>query len=307
MTVAGLNGCGALGTTRYERLVVFGDSNADNGNLFALTHGRIPSAPRWHGRESNGPVAVEYLATLLGATLEDHAVAGATTGYTNILPGVMPQMEMVAETGVQSQIGMFARKKALLTKRDLVVIWAGSNDLIGLARQPKEVFNARIAAIAANVEQALWRLKVAGASTIVVIGRTPRPELGSDDDLNGRDLNAALLATVRRFKEDTHADILFFDAYAAVADMMLHPGRFGFAEVRTACIAVNACVEGQRTSSGNVADTFVHWDRYHKTTRVHQLLALQIFERLKDRKPGDVVLSITSRPDQQALARWKCG
>lgn len=50
--------------------MAFGDSNIDNGNLFRITEGVAAQPPRWRGRESNGPVVVEYLAENLGVPLE---------------------------------------------------------------------------------------------------------------------------------------------------------------------------------------------------------------------------------------------
>ena len=59
-------------------LIVYGDSLSDNGNLFAAV-GFLP-APYASGRFSNGPVAVEYLATMFGVPLVNFAYGGATTG-----------------------------------------------------------------------------------------------------------------------------------------------------------------------------------------------------------------------------------
>ncbi len=65
----------------YGSVVVYGDSLSDNGNLFAATGN--PGAPYYQGRRSDGPVAVEYVASRLGVPLIDHAWIGATTGIGN--------------------------------------------------------------------------------------------------------------------------------------------------------------------------------------------------------------------------------
>ena len=67
-------------------LVVVGDSLSDDGNGFILTGGTFPPPPYDQGG-SNGPVAVEYLASALGLPLApsaaggtNYAVLGAATG-----------------------------------------------------------------------------------------------------------------------------------------------------------------------------------------------------------------------------------
>ena len=69
----------SLAAAPYTRIVAFGDSLTDNGNLYALNGGTYPpSPPYFGGRGSNGPVAVEYMSTALGLPLLDFAVYGAT-------------------------------------------------------------------------------------------------------------------------------------------------------------------------------------------------------------------------------------
>src|SRR5437588_8056906 len=83
----------AANADKYRRLVVFGDSLSDNGNLFALTG--FPPAPYYMGRFSNGPVWVEDLAQYLDVPLDDYAFGGANTDATNIngpFPGILAQI-----------------------------------------------------------------------------------------------------------------------------------------------------------------------------------------------------------------------
>ena len=84
----------------FSGLVVFGDSLSDNGNFFAMTGGTFPPAPYYQGRFSNGPVAVERLASRLGqsgAQVKDLAGGGAKTGTGG----------QVAVTGMLSQLASF--------------------------------------------------------------------------------------------------------------------------------------------------------------------------------------------------------
>jgi phospholipase/lecithinase/hemolysin len=70
----------------FSAVVAYGDSLSDNGNLFGAIG--QPGAPYYAGRASNGPVAVELLADIVGDPLLDFAWSGATTGLGNHLdPG----------------------------------------------------------------------------------------------------------------------------------------------------------------------------------------------------------------------------
>jgi cholinesterase len=259
------------------RLVVFGDSNADNGNLYRLSGGSVPSPPRWNGRESNGPVAVEYLATALGVPLLDYAVSGATTGRENVLANIVPGLRHVEHTGVEEQIGTFLQKERFLPG-DVVILWAGSNDLALLDGDSGKAMEARLSHTALNLEHAIQRLVANGALSVVVVNRLPRRDLDSGDDHNGRRMNEAISRAVIRMRQLLPARIALFDAYAKVAEMIRDPDRFGFSEVRLACLDTPVCAPTK--GSGNKASGFVHWDRYHKTTRVHQLLAQALLLQL---------------------------
>ena len=68
--------------TAFSKIVVFGDSLNDRGNMAAFTGGAFPNAPVYvYGRQSNGPLWVEYLASRLGMAnnLDNYAVVGAMT------------------------------------------------------------------------------------------------------------------------------------------------------------------------------------------------------------------------------------
>lgn len=267
---------------KVERVVVFGDSNVDNGNLFRLTSGEFPTEPRWKGRDSNGPVVVEYLAKNLNADLKNYAVSGATTGRSNIVPLIVPKYDKVASTGVSWQLDQFSNVEGRLNASDVVVLWAGSNDIFGVKRQDQDELSKRIKAASINLENALLRLKSLGAKRVVLSTRTPREVIGNDNDLNGVTLNASLLDTIKRVQAKTGMDIVVYDAYARVSEMMKNPERYEFQDSRTLCVNVPQCASDKYESGQPVASTFINWDGAHKTTRVHQIMAQEIEEMLRD-------------------------
>lgn len=92
-------------STPFSRIIVFGDSLSDTGNLYLLSGG-YPPAPYAEGRFSNGPIWVEYLAAALGMSLapdDNYAVGGATTGHENFNDGLFG----MTYPGLQHQIDAF--------------------------------------------------------------------------------------------------------------------------------------------------------------------------------------------------------
>src|ERR1700719_717900 len=72
-----------------SQVVVYSDSLADNGNIYKLFG--VPGPPYWQGRWSNGPVAIEDMAAVLGMPLLDYAYAAATTGLGNLIDSGTPE------------------------------------------------------------------------------------------------------------------------------------------------------------------------------------------------------------------------
>ena len=277
-----LAGCAGLPPAApVGRLVVFGDSNVDNGNMFRLSGGTNPGPPNWRGRNSNGPVVVEYLAAALGARLEDHAVSGATTGRYNLSLWIDPANTRIAPTGVLSQLDAFEKSGGRLGPADIAMLWAGSNDLFGVRRSDAVDLNIRVASAAANLETAIERLRALGARRIVVANRLPRASADADDDLNGTDLNASIAAMVARQAARPGARVELYDAYASIRRMMSEPSPHGFAHPATECLAAPACISERFEDGLRVADGFVHFDGAHKTTHAHRLMADELFSILR--------------------------
>ncbi|KAJ2441151.1 hypothetical protein IWW46_003645 [Coemansia sp. RSA 2440] len=156
-------------------LHVFGDSLSDIGRLKSLTFGLIPPAVYWNGRFSSGPVWNEYLALLLNANLDNHAVglAKAWTVHHKLL-GVFP-LEPPAS---YDQITEFADKTSnysstKLNELDIAILEIGANDaqaaLVDISKGTQTVYEFAQYLSDTVIEQLQMIYKI-GFKNILVLG-----------------------------------------------------------------------------------------------------------------------------------------
>ena len=116
-------------TSSPGRIVAFGDSLTDNGNLFA-TSGN-PPAPYFQGRSSNGPTWVEILAgTPMNSPIQGTGVsgnvnlafAGALAGPGVNLNGPIPS--------VTQQIAIYQGAGGTFANTGVVALWGGANNVL---------------------------------------------------------------------------------------------------------------------------------------------------------------------------------
>ncbi len=151
---------------QVDRIVAFGDSYADEGNLFELT-GLNPltfqNGIYSSGRFSGGSNYVDTLRDLLGAPVENFAIGGASAVRGSGSPFDL-QLEVDQFLNVGTQLPAFPAGAPSFDANDLVVVSIGGND----ARYFQQgVNNGRTVndSIAAATTQ-LNRLVAAGAPTI---------------------------------------------------------------------------------------------------------------------------------------------
>lgn len=266
----------------FSKLVVFGDSISDTGNLAALTGDMIP--PYGTDRFSNGPVWVEYLATKLGLTdkLENYSFGGACSGRDSY---VSWKYNIPGLPGIQHEIDMFtAASRGHADPRALYIIQAGANDIFLWAESGSTVPLQEFAnEVAANIAEAVLRLHKLGARHIVVadvadIGLTPAyiaspygPVLTGVTQM----VNAAVqqrLSSPKHLKGPPVEIFSLFDTLHAIAE---NAAEFGFEN--TTDMAVYMDIPG--------ADAYLFWDGVHPTTAGHRVLASFAYADLKDAFP----------------------
>lgn len=263
------------GAQTYSRLVVFGDSLSDNGNLFAFTGGTQPPAPFYvNGRFSNGPVFTELLgfdATGFGTTSGsvNYAFGGARTDFEMSPPGMRLQLAAYLQNG-----GTFGQN-------DLVSVLGGANNLFqalpGAATSPAPIATLNVAATAAaaDVNALVAQVAQAGAGTIMVVNLprlslTPQfgggPAAGLADQGVGT-FNTALLAGLRTTAASSQANIIHVDLFRAGDFIAPNAQRFGITNITDACL---------NQTTGQICanpDGYFYWDGVHPTAAGHRIIA----------------------------------
>ncbi|MEZ6117817.1 MAG: SGNH/GDSL hydrolase family protein [Pirellulaceae bacterium] len=236
----------------FSDIFVFGDSLTDVGNVFNGTEQQIPpSPPYYEGRFSNGPVWVERLATSLGLNAStpsllggnNFAFGGAQTGDGHsTIDALIPN--------VGTQIDMFVASGKQITSTDLIVLWAGHND-IG-ADIPTDT-------ILQNLKEHVSELAGQGGQTFLI------PNL-----FEPTGLNAALTAQWTQLASDLDISIVELDFRSLVFGVLTNPQASGITNPFSP-----ACPDCENGATQVVAnpDSYLFWDNVHPTAVGHQLIA----------------------------------
>lgn len=261
-------------------IVVIGDSLSDGGNGFALTGGVFPPPP-YAQRASNGPVAVEYMAQLLGVPLvpaalggTNYAVVGALTGTQNFAAATYGQPAL-SNTGMLAQTASYLATAPVIDPAGtLFVVWGGPNDFF------VDPSAASAANALGNLATTISALYAGGARRFLVpnmadlsltpSGRALPPNLAATLQALSLGFNTGLDGTLDILEGLLPGiDITRFDTFALMTMIAANPGAYGFSN------ASQACVTGILTGGATVCSdpsSYVFWDSVHPTTAAHQVL-----------------------------------
>lgn len=308
----------ASGQNVEAKLVVFGDSLVDVGNIPPITFLTpagtpglvIPPPTRYdRGRFSNGRNVADYVAESMGVHLltsntgyqsgdnVSFAHGGATTDQVNPTPGGFPV------PGLLGQVGQYLAALApdeSLDDRTLYMIWAGSNDYLLGILQPNSGISPDPLQVTENIRQAITQLRARGAKRFVVLNL---PDLGKTPVCLGfficepltqlTQQHNSLLHQVLSGLEQTFdtGSIIEVDVYSIFERIAANPAGFGFIPPVQAPGPAAGCLfqPPDIFDPANCAllNTFqteqVFWDEEHPTTAVHQIIAQQILRLLRRR------------------------
>ena len=292
-------------------LYVVGDSLSDQGNGFLLTGGTFPPPP-YDERASNGPVAVEYLASELGVPLApsasggtNYAVLGAATGAVEI-PVLSPLTtensaallygqaalegtSLLTQTGVILGLGPIADPGALF------FVWGGANDLF---INPSA---ATVGDAIDNLATVINMLYGVGARQFLVpnlpdLSFTPSGLSLSPAERAGLQalsigFNAGLAGALDELSVLPGIDIELFDTFSLFNTILANPGAFGFSTTSIPCVTGNLLDGGSVCADPS---SYVFWDSVHPTTAAHQALGNAFAAAVAEPIPEPASLALLS-------------
>ena len=284
--VAATLAAGSAGAAPYDTLFVFGASESDSGNAYALQGGAAPPSPPYAQRYSNGPVAVEYLAQRLGIPFTfsenpaagnqslNFAVGGALTGTLNNIPSLSGRY------GILNQVADFQNRVgsgALTFNPDttLFLIVGGGNDVLRLG-----FFGGDPAAVVpnavANISSEVRTLAGLGAEHIAIstpndLGTLPTARAAgrvAQYSQLSRDLAGAYRTLATSLAGSTDADVFALERGAIVDDIVSNYRSYGFTN------ATDTCLVGTVVCAN--PDQYVFWDSVHVTTAAHAIIGARL-------------------------------
>ena len=276
-----------------NKIVVFGDSLSDNGNLYEYMKQALPmSPPYFEGRFTNGPVWIELLTKMYypddaEAHLLDYAFGGA---------GVLEGSD---DTDDDDDDVLFTLRHEvdsyLVSHQDkadpssLYVVWMGANNYLAVPEDADEaVYYTNL-----GIQHDLQRLVDKGAKHIMVVNL---PDLGKTPaarDFEAVDLltllskkhNAKLLENLNTFKQN-NPDVqwFYFDVNQILDEMLTYPERYGFTNITDTCYDEMLVEPSKKTIlsmvstvksrvKGNVCEGYLFFDPVHPSEVAHQLMA----------------------------------
>ncbi|HWX64892.1 MAG TPA: autotransporter domain-containing protein [Rhodanobacter sp.] len=295
----------AAAATDFSKVIVFGDSLSDNGNISLATAPGIQPPLRF--TTNPGHVAIEDVASRLGQTLNpslaggsDYAWGGAgvnnnSPGTPGSVPTLTAQVNAYLSAGSTDQHALYS-------------IWGGANDIFyhatlaggGLETAAQAQTNV---AIAAQQEvKLIGQLQAAGVKNILVFN-LPNIGLTPDAAAQGPAAAAALTGLSLIFNGQLNTGlgqlgkgIIPINAYGLLSEVIANPQAYGFTNATTpACGAGASSVQCGPQGSGlpytyapGTDQSYVFADGVHPTTAAHALL-------------GQYVVSVLQAPEQISL------
>ncbi len=275
LSLAAMSLAGAASAQSYGRLVVFGDSLSDNGNLYLATGGSTPASPPYGaGRFSNGPVFTERLGFNAANFM------GPVTGSINYAFGGARTDSQAQPLGMRLQLAQYQQRGGTFGANDLVSVLGGANNIFqglpaaGASTNPTGAITPVALGAASDMNFIVNSIAQAGAGTVLVTNlpklsltpqfrATPAAPLA---DFAVTTFNGALLTGLNATAAARPGtNIILMDLFKVGDVISGNPSAFGVSNVTQACFnGVTVCSN---------PDSYFYFDGVHPTAKGHEVIA----------------------------------
>ena len=271
----------------YSKLVVFGDSISDNGNVYRVSSGFVPQSPPYYmGRFSNGPIYVDDLAAIpgfVGQPTEDLAYGGALTDTNNSGDPRLP--------GMRTEVNGYLASHPVVDPNALYILWGGGNDYLNNPPQTSP------ATPVGNLTQEITDLALHGAHKFLIANQ---PNLGQLPNTIGTIFssplnqltaahNALLAQSLLNLRLALPGDTFdLLDINGLYNQITTHPMQYGYTDVTHSYLATFAA----NPFTAGDPNTYLFWDNLHPTAPGHQLIANLVYNTVVPEPSAAAFLSV---------------
>ncbi|KHT61913.1 thermolabile hemolysin [Photobacterium gaetbulicola] len=264
-----------------NKMVVFGDSLSDTGNMFNASQWVFPNRDSWFlGHFSNGFVWTEYLAQNKNIPLYNWAVGGAAGSN-----------QYIALTGVYDQVTSYLTyvkmAKNYQPENTLFTLEFGLNDFMNYDREVPEV--------KADYSAAMIRLVDAGAQNILLLTlpdatKAPQFKYSTQEQVlvvrqKIEEFNQYIREQAEYY-QSKGINVALFDAYTLFEAITSNPQQHGFHNASEPCLNINRSSALDYLYSHSLtnecayygSDSYVFWGVTHPTTATHKYIAERILK-----------------------------
>lgn len=289
---------------QYSKLVVFGDSLSDTGNIASVTL-NFPY-PFYQNRISNGPVAADLLASSLGlsAAASLH-LDNRFGGYNYAVGGA--NINGSETEDLTSQVDAFLNRVGNTADQSaLYFVMIGGNDVRAIRSISSiSVAHNELDAVLDTLLAQLQRLINAGARALLVsnvanIARIPEtiqrepsePGVISRAQRYSLYFNQSLLRRLGDLARSNQISITQFDLYSELETLINNKGSFGFRYADIGCFNIDGFDFHPDCNFGTRFDRFVFFDNIHPTAETNRLISEALIRGLPDKPFAPPTLNI---------------
>lgn len=296
-----------------NKIVVFGDSLSDNGNLYEYFKHQIPPSPPYYkGRFTNGFVWAEFLTKSYypddwRAHLLDYAFGGAAVSWNNdsyndeLTTKNRNDLLFSLDREVDSYL-LSHQDKA--DQNSLFAVWIGSNNYFST----KFTHQKTVELVNSGIKKNLETLAKKGALYILVInipnmGKSPIARLiYSEKELSdySHSHNEALANSIKELRSKyPQVQWILVDADKMFDLVLKNPDEYGFSNVTDTCyrsvvtnaiddlsaqfiLSMSSTLEHANKKEDNPCAGYFFFDPIHPTTYTHKVMASKIKDILRE-------------------------